>query len=65
MITVNGANKPGYQNKTISTLLELEGYKPETVVVERNGHIVKRESYGSTVLRSGDTVEVVTFVGGG
>ena len=35
------------------------------VAVERNGEIVPRAQYGETVLAGGDSLEVVSFMGGG
>jgi sulfur carrier protein len=33
--------------------------------VERNEEIVKKAAYGTTVLKDGDALEVVSFMGGG
>jgi thiamine biosynthesis protein ThiS len=41
------------------------GPRPEVVAVERNGRIVRRALHAETVLCVGDTLEVVTLVGGG
>ena len=35
------------------------------VAVEKNGEIVPKAEYSHTVLKNGDSVEVVSFVGGG
>lgn len=45
-------------------LVELK-LDPEVVVVERNGEIVPRSSFGELRLRAGDRLEIVHFVGGG
>jgi thiamine biosynthesis protein ThiS len=42
--------------------LKLSGAR---VVVERNGEIVKRESFADTALREHDRIEIVRLVGGG
>ena len=42
-----------------------EGFDFGRIAVERNGDIVPKGLYGQTVLRDGDTLEVVRFVGGG
>ena len=44
--------------KTQMTLLQ-------RIAVERNGEIVPKARYGETVLAEGDSVEVVSFMGGG
>lgn len=41
------------------------GVEPRAVAVEHNGVILERESYASTTLQAGDTVEIVRMVGGG
>ena len=40
-------------------------YDKTRIAVEINCEIVPKSTYGSTVLKDGDTVEVVSFVGGG
>jgi thiamine biosynthesis protein ThiS len=41
------------------------GVSHRAVAVEHNGAILERESYPSTTLKDGDTVEIVRMVGGG
>ena len=43
----------------------LQQYDPKRIAVERNGDIVPKAQYPDTVLEDGDSVEVVSFVGGG
>lgn len=50
--------------KTIESLLIYLGLQEKIVVVEQNGVILKKENY-STVVKSTDSIEIVTFVGGG
>lgn len=45
--------------------LQQQGYNAQRVAVERNGEIVRRADFEKELLRDEDTVEVVTFVGGG
>ena len=45
--------------------LQQQGYNAQRVAVERNGEIVRRSDFEKELLRDEDTVEVVTFVGGG
>ena len=40
-------------------------YVPVQVVVELNEEIIKRETYDTTVLKDGDVVEILQFMGGG
>ena len=46
-------------------LIEYLGYKPQLVVVELNGEIVNPKFWISTKIKNGDSLEVVTIVGGG
>ncbi|MBQ8922991.1 MAG: sulfur carrier protein ThiS [Oscillospiraceae bacterium] len=64
MVKVNGVEMD-VSGKTVSELLEAEGYQPAVVAVELNEVILPKAEYGSTVLKDGDIAEVVSFVGGG
>ena len=64
MIKVNGSALD-LAGKTVAELLAAEGYDNSVVAVERNGDIVPRSAYAETVLADGDSVEVVSVVGGG
>ena len=46
-------------------LLECLGFKPQLVVVELNGAIINPKDWISTKIKNGDSLEVVTIVGGG
>ena len=50
---------------TVLEFLQQQGYNAQRVAVERNGEIVRRADFEKVLLRDEDTVEVVTFVGGG
>ena len=50
---------------TVLGFLQQQGYNAQRVAVERNGEIVRRADFEKELLRDEDTVEVVTFVGGG
>ncbi len=64
MITVNGCELDG-EGMSVAELVEGQGYKKERVAVELNEQIVPKAEYEATVLRDGDSVEIVSFVGGG
>ena len=65
MITVNGKNLDISKDETVLELLKAQGYRVEIIVVEYNGVLLKKNEYGTTVLKDGDNVEVISFVGGG
>ena len=64
-LTVNGEARRVPAPASIKDLLDRLGLDGRGVVVELNRHIVRRPEHTSTVLRDGDAVELVHFVGGG
>ncbi len=64
MVKINGKETEA-AGKTVAEYLAEAGYDPARVAVERCGMIVPKGRYGATVLEDGDSVEVVSFVGGG
>lgn len=65
MIKINGEPANEMAGKTVMEYLLASGYKRERVAVERNGEIVPKSTYEAVVLKDGDELEVVSFVGGG
>ena len=65
MIKVNGQDKPIDEGTTLAQLIEQHNLTPQKVAVELNRRLVRTEKYSETVLKAGDEVEIVTFVGGG
>lgn len=64
MVKINGTDIDA-AGKTISEYLSETSCSLRRVAVERNGEIVPRAKYDETVIEDGDTIEVVSFVGGG
>lgn len=64
MIKING-KEFDIAGKTLADYLADTDYDTKRIAVERNGEIVPKAQYGETVLLDGDSVEVVSFVGGG
>lgn len=64
MVKINGENINA-SGLTISEYLDQSNYGTSRIAVERNGEIVPKASYGTTVLEDGDELEIVQFVGGG
>lgn len=51
--------------KTLAEYLGTTSYDIKRIAVEINGQIVPKAEYAGTLLKDGDVVEVVSFVGGG
>lgn len=64
MIKING-KELDIVGKTLADCLAAANYDPKRIAVERNGEIVPRNQYSKTVLADGDSIEIVSFVGGG
>ena len=64
MVKINGTELDA-AGMTVAEYLAETNYVLGRVAVERNGEIVPKAKYGETVLADGDSVEVVSFVGGG
>lgn len=66
VLTVNGAERRVSAGWTLADLLASLELDARTVVVERNGVILRdRSSLASLDLAAGDSIEIVHFVGGG
>ncbi len=64
-ITVNGEPKTAPSGSSVAALLAALGMDPARVAVERNEEVIPRKTWAQAVLREGDKVEIVSFVGGG
>ena len=64
-IVLNGEPFQLKRPVTVSKLLEVLNIDPRRVAVEHNLVVLKRAAYDSTLLKEGDEVEVVNFIGGG
>ncbi len=67
-LTVNGkkAAIDGKDAVNIPALLtELKVEQPDYVTVELNGDILERENFETTLVKDGDSVEFLYFMGGG
>ena len=67
ILKINGEVKEfDKELKTISDLLtELEIKRPERIAVERNKEIIMQSDFGNTIVKDDDSIEIVSFVGGG
>ena len=65
MICVNGENVEVKDGAILKDFLEEKGFQIQRIAVECNGSIVPKAEYDKHVLKDGDKLEVVNFVGGG
>lgn len=64
MVKING-EELNIAGKTVAQYLATTSYDPKRIAVECNGDVVPKAQYCQTVLKDGDNVEIVSFVGGG
>lgn len=64
-LTINGKEKDFEKGLTIRQLIENVGLADKPFAVELNKEVVKKENHNSVILRDGDTLEIIHFVGGG
>ena len=64
-ITVNGESRLLQGPLTVAGLLAAIGLDSRKVAVECREEIVPRSAYASTWLATGDSLEIVHFIGGG
>jgi sulfur carrier protein len=68
-LTLNGESRvfegPAGGPLSVAALLTTLGLDMRKVAVERNEEIVPKSCYAATWLASGDSLEIVHFIGGG
>lgn len=64
MVHINGQDE-AVAGIVLTDYLQQNGYKPEAIAVECNEEIISKSQYGDYILKDGDIVEIVSFVGGG
>jgi len=64
-VIVNGIERPLGEAKTITELFEVLRVSAVKKAVEKNGEIIPATAWASTLLKPGDTLEIIQFVGGG
>lgn len=64
MVKINGEVVDA-AGKTISEYLATANFNPTLIVVELNEEIVPKSQYDKTIIEDDDTIEIVSFVGGG
>ncbi|HET6898067.1 MAG TPA: sulfur carrier protein ThiS [Vicinamibacteria bacterium] len=64
-VSVNGESVSMPTGTTLAELLRRLSLEGKPVAVEHNRRVVPRAEHASVRLNHGDTLEIVTFVGGG
>jgi thiamine biosynthesis protein ThiS len=64
-ITLNGDAHEVAGPLTVAELLAQLDIDARRVAVEHNLVVLKRHAFDATIVREGDSVEIVNFVGGG
>ena len=63
-VKINGKAEE-VQEGTVLDLLKLKNIDPRMVAVEVNSHMVEQQSLETTVVREGDELEFLFYMGGG
>lgn len=64
MVRVNGKEEAA-AGMLLKDYLEQNGYPADGIAVECNEQILAKSQYAGYMLKDGDTIEIVSFVGGG
>lgn len=64
-VIINGKSASLPEGATVEGLVRLRALDPGTVIIEYNFAPLKRDEWAGTVLKEGDRVEILRFVGGG
>ena len=64
-VIVNGETRDLQAGCTVSLLIETLELGGGPCAVEVNRHVVPKAAHAATTLGEGDTIEIVTLVGGG
>jgi sulfur carrier protein len=64
-ILINGCWENIKSGINVRKLLQLKKLNPQIVAVEVNSRILEKQQHSRYVLQENDTIELVTFLGGG
>ena len=64
-IKLNGQEKEFAGAQTLQSIIEQFCREHRRIIAEVNGEIVKSPRWVETLLKDGDAIELVSFVGGG
>jgi thiamine biosynthesis protein ThiS len=64
-ITLNGEKRQIADGISVANLVENLQLDTKKIAIERNGQIVLLEEFADAVVKNGDKLEIVHFIGGG
>lgn len=64
-IVVNGEKKIINEKMSLAELIKELGIDAQRVAVELNRSIIDKADYPKTILKENDSLEIVSFIGGG
>lgn len=65
VIKINGRNESVDKPVNLMELVSAKGLVPENIVIEHNLKIVSKDEWQKTALKENDSIEIISFVGGG
>ncbi len=63
-INLNG-EKVQSQSRTLMDLIVKYNFDPKSLIAEINFQVIKQETWTQILLKDGDNIELLSFVGGG
>ncbi|TLY23129.1 MAG: sulfur carrier protein ThiS [Nitrospirae bacterium] len=63
-VTINGKSEE-VSGSTVLEILKAKDVSPQMVAVEFNSKMLERDELGSTVVKDGDAIEFLFYMGGG
>ena len=63
-VTINGKSEE-VSSSTVLEILKAKDVSPQMVAVELNSKMLERDELGSTVVKDGDAIELLFYMGGG
>ncbi len=63
-VTINGKTEE-VSGSSVLAILKAKDVSPQMVTVELNSKMLERDELGSTVVKDGDAIELLFYMGGG
>ena len=65
IVKINGKSETFDNGLNLTELISGKGLVPDHIVVEHNLQIISKDEWAGITLKENDSVEIVSFVGGG